>query len=107
MDDKIFCPGYNERQQRGVRMALTMDSEIRFVKGVGEARMKLYQRLNIGTVGELLYHVPRSYVDLRHPRSILEAQLGETVPVRGIVASKSGEQRLRKGPVCVQGAGGG
>ena len=78
-------------------MALTMDSEIRFVKGVGEARMKLYQRLNIGTVGELLYHVPRSYVDLRHPRSILEAQLGETVPVRGIVASKSGEQRLRKG----------
>ena len=78
-------------------MALTMDSEIRFVKGVGEARMKLYRRLGIGTVGELLYHIPRSYLDLRHPRSILEAQLGETAAVRGIVASKSGEQRLRKG----------
>lgn len=81
-------------------MALTMDSEIRFVKGVGEARMKLYQRLNIGTVGELLYHVPRSYVDLRHPRSILEAQLGETVPVRGSWPPKAGNSGCERDCLC-------
>ncbi len=78
-------------------MPLTLESEIRYVKGVGEARMKLYRRLGVETVGDLLYHLPREYVDLTAPRTILEAPLGEPAAIRAIVASKSREQRIRRG----------
>ncbi|MEG2074788.1 MAG: ATP-dependent DNA helicase RecG, partial [Angelakisella sp.] len=76
---------------------MKLDSDIRFVKGVGEARMKLYNRLGIFTVEDLLYHLPRSYLDLRSPCSIAAAPLGELVPIAGIVSAKGGEQRIRKG----------
>ncbi|MEA5011284.1 MAG: ATP-dependent DNA helicase RecG [Angelakisella sp.] len=78
-------------------MPLTMESDIRFVKGVGEARMKLYKKLDIATVEDLLYHLPRSYVDLTAPKNILELPLAETGAVRCVVASKSREQRIRSG----------
>ena len=48
-------------------MGLTPDSEIRFLRGVGEQRMKKYQRLGITTVEDLLRHAPRDYLDLRRP----------------------------------------
>ena len=63
-------------------MALTLESQVRYLRGVGEERMKLYRKLGIATVGELLHHLPRSYQDLRHPLSILEAPLGERAAVR-------------------------
>jgi len=68
-----------------------------YVKGVGEARMKLYNHMGLFTVEDLLYHLPRNYLDLRSPCTIATAPVGETVAVAGIVAAKSGEQRIRKG----------
>lgn len=76
---------------------MTQESDICYVKGVGQARMKLYHKLGIHTVGDLLYHIPRSYIDLTHPWGIQEAPLGEMVPVRGMVAAKGSEQRIRQG----------
>ena len=38
-------------------MGLTMDSDVRFVKGVGEARVKQYHKLGIFTVEDLLFHL--------------------------------------------------
>lgn len=74
-----------------------MDSDIRYVKGVGEARMKLYHKLGIYKVGDLLCHLPRRYLDLGHPVSVAAAPLGEVAAVRAMVAHKGGEQRIRKG----------
>ena len=78
-------------------MELTQLSDLRYIKGVGEKRMKLYHKLGLFTVGDLLYHLPRSYLDFRTIYEIDEAPLGVVVPVRGIVSYKSGEQRIRKG----------
>lgn len=78
-------------------MALTMDSDIRYVKGVGESRAKLYHKLGIHTVGELLLHLPRRYLDLRRPFGVAGAPLGDAVAVRAMVARKGGEQRIRRG----------
>ena len=78
-------------------MALTLESQVRYLRGVGEERMKLYRKLGIATVGELLHHLPRSYQDLRHPLSILEAPLGERAAVRAAVIRKSSESRIRRG----------
>ena len=51
-------------------MEITLGSEVRFLRGVGEQRMKKYQKLGITTVEELLRHLPRDYTDLRRAVSI-------------------------------------
>ena len=40
-----------------------LDTDIRKLYGVGEARAKAYQALGISTVGDLLAHYPRGYED--------------------------------------------
>lgn len=76
---------------------MTTRDNIRYISGVGEARMKLYNRMGLFSVEDLLYHLPRSYIDLRDPCTIAAAPIGELAAVGGIVAGKSGEQRIRKG----------
>ena len=78
-------------------MAVTMESEVRFLRGVGEQRMRKYQKLGITTVGDLLYHLPRDYIDLRNAPAIGETTLGERQAVRAIVGDKGTEHRLRQG----------
>ncbi len=78
-------------------MALTPDTSVQYLKGVGERRAALYQKLNIRTVEDLLYHFPRSYLDITHPYPINQAPLNQAVAVRGVVLKKSREQHIRKG----------
>ena len=78
-------------------MGITLKSEVRFLRGVGEQRMKKYQKLGISTVEDLLRHVPREYIDLRNPLPIGRTTLGERQAVRGILGNKGTEHRLRQG----------
>ena len=78
-------------------IAITLESEIRFLRGVGERRMKLYQKLGVATVEELLRHIPRDYVDLRQAVSIGESILEEKQAVRAVLGRKEPERMLRKG----------
>ena len=78
-------------------MAVTPQTDIRFLKGVGEKRSALYHKLGIRDVQDLLYHFPRSYVDLTHPQDIASAPLGQPVVLRARVVQKSREQRIRRG----------
>ena len=48
-------------------MALELQTDIRYLKGVGESRAALYQKLGIETVEDLLYHITRRYIDLTRP----------------------------------------
>ncbi|MEG1687583.1 MAG: hypothetical protein RR276_06850 [Angelakisella sp.] len=78
-------------------MTLHLSDNLRYVKGIGEARSKLYARLGLVTVEDLLYHLPRSYLDLRGALDPELAPLGELCPVLATVAHKGSEQRIRKG----------
>ena len=78
-------------------MALTPESEIRFLRGVGEQRMKKYQKLGVTTVEDLLRHAPRNYLDLRRPAAIREVPLGERGAVAAVLTQKQPERLLRKG----------
>ncbi len=44
-------------------MALTLDTPVQFLKGVGQHRADLLARLEIRTARDLLYHVPFRYLD--------------------------------------------
>src|ERR1035438_5535232 len=76
---------------------LTLTTEVRFLKGVGEARAKILEDKGIRTVEDLLYYVPRKYQDRRHPKIIADLVAGETATVVAPVAGAM-LRKLRKGP---------
>lgn len=73
------------------------NTPIRFLKGVGEKRGALYAKLGISTIGDLLRHYPRAYIDFTRPQAIASAPYDAPCAVLATVLSKSGEQRIRKG----------
>ena len=49
---------------------MTLSDPITNLKGVGEKRAKLYKKMGIETVGDLLDRFPRGYIDYTSPVSI-------------------------------------
>jgi len=67
------------------------------LKGVAAKRAGLYEKLGISTPFDLLYHIPRNYIDYSSPVPVNETVLNENNVVAGIVMKKFPEQRIRKG----------
>ncbi len=67
---------------------MTANDNITYLKGVGEKRAKLFNKLGIATVGDLLTHYPRDYVDYTSPRPINKLEPEETAVFSGIVIKK-------------------
>ena len=65
------------------------------LRGVGEKRAKAYARLGIQTPYDLLFHIPRSYLDFRNPEPVLSAPLDTLCVVEGCITRKLPEQRIR------------
>ena len=61
----------------------TLETEVQYVKGVGTKLAQVLSKLNIYTLGDLLFHLPRRYEDRRHFRKIAHARIGEAVTVSG------------------------
>ena len=67
------------------------------LKGIGEKRARLFEKLGVPTVDALLYFFPRNYLDLSAPCSPADAPLGEPCAVRATVVTPVHEARIRKG----------
>ena len=78
-------------------MIESLDTQIRYLKGVGEAREKLLAKLGIFTVADLLGHFPRRYEDRSVFRTIAELHPGETGSVRARVISAPSARRIPGG----------
>ncbi len=78
-------------------MAISLDTSIQYLTGVGPKRAALYQKLDINTVRDLLYYFPRSYIDLTAPCDIAAMPLFEQCAVRARVVAKSAPQYIRRG----------
>lgn len=74
-----------------------LNDSIQYLKGVGEKRAKLYQKLGVETIYSLLRFFPRAYLDYSETKPIGECAIGEVCCVRASVYKKQGEQRIRKG----------
>ena len=72
-------------------------ASIRTLKGVGEKRAALYEKLGIRTLWDLLCHYPRGYEDWSAPTLISDAPVGVPCCIRGWVAKAPTEHRIRKG----------
>lgn len=74
-----------------------MKKDIRFLKGVGEARASSFLKLGISNVGDLLYFFPRGHEDRSENKNIEDCTDGETVCVSAFAATGVRESRIRKG----------
>ncbi|MGN0628236.1 MAG: ATP-dependent DNA helicase RecG [Oscillospiraceae bacterium] len=72
-------------------------SPVTELKGVGEKRAELYAKLGIHTVGDLLEHYPRGYLDLTGSLAIRDAKTDEPCAVKARVTAKSQPKLIRKG----------
>ena len=70
---------------------------VRYLKGIGEARAKLLEKLEITTVYDLISYFPRGYEDRSVIRELGSLGDGETGCVRAVVVSPPVLSRIRKG----------
>ncbi len=65
------------------RASVRLDTEVRFLKGVGDKRAQILAKLELYTLQDLLYHLPRRYEDRSHFRRIAHARPGEAATFAG------------------------
>ncbi|MCL6628377.1 MAG: ATP-dependent DNA helicase RecG [Armatimonadetes bacterium] len=64
---------------------IDLDTDVRYVKGVGERLANVLGRLGIFTIRDLLMHFPHRHEDRTNFRRIRELKVGETATIKGKV----------------------
>ncbi len=75
---------------------LNFDTDIRFLKGVGEKRSEILYSMGIDTVGALLRYYPRGYEDFKNVTAISECATNQTVCVRAKIITPIIKNAVRK-----------
>jgi ATP-dependent DNA helicase RecG len=68
--------------------ALRLDTPVKFLKGIGERRAELLERLGIRTAQDLLWHLPHRYIDASTVTPLVRAEVGQEVACIGRVVAK-------------------
>ncbi len=75
-----------ENEKNG-NLALSRQSDVMYLKGVGPKIAYLLNKLGIYTVSDLLFYFPRKYVDYSTRTKIRDLSVGETTTVFGTIKS--------------------
>ncbi|MCL2366270.1 MAG: ATP-dependent DNA helicase RecG [Oscillospiraceae bacterium] len=75
----------------------TLDTSIRYLKGVGAAREKMFAKLGITTLRDLIGYFPRAYEDRTLFKRTNDLVIGETVCVVAMAATAPQLSHIRKG----------
>lgn len=76
---------------------LNLDSNIQFIKGVGEKRAKLFNSLGIFCVDSLIHFYPRKYEDWSASKGLEAVKSGETVSIKATLITPVKEAMIRRG----------
>ncbi len=71
--------------------------DIKFIKGVGEKRAQLFNRLGIFSLDDLVHYYPRKYQDWSETTTVAEAQNGDTVTIKTTMITPIKKAIIRKG----------
>ncbi len=82
---------------------MKFSDDIKYIKGVGEARAAAFRSLGVSTVGELLRFYPRAYEDWSNITPISQCVIGENVCVKATVMFPPKNQRVRGGMLIAKG----
>ena len=76
---------------------MTPDTPVRLLRGVGDARAKLFEKLGVFTARDLLYLMPRRYEDRRALKTLNGIADGEVCAVYVTLSAPAAETRSRSG----------
>lgn len=76
---------------------ISLNSDIKYIKGVGEKRAELFNKLGIYDVGQLIHFYPRKYEDWSDLKPVQECESGDTVCVKAMLMTVVKEHKIRKG----------
>ena len=75
---------------------MDLNKNVQFIKGVGEARAKLLNRLGIYELKDLITYYPRTYEDRSIPKKIEELVDGEEALIEVMPVTRVSEVRIRR-----------
>ena len=74
-----------------------LNTDVRYIKGVGEAKAKALGKLGIATLGDLIAWFPHRYEDRRETKPVSQLIPGETACVAAMIATEPKLSHIRKG----------
>ncbi len=77
-----------------------MNEKVRDIKGIGEKTEKLFKKLNIETVDELVHHYPRCYTTYPKPIDISDMVNGQRCSIKAVVSSPIHLRSFGKRKLC-------
>ena len=84
-------------------MKNSLETNIRYLKGIGEKRADLFNKLGVYTVGDLLTFFPRAYENWISEKSIQTAPLNTKVCIKAVLSSSLVSSRGRGGMLLCRG----
>lgn len=78
-------------------MSEQLNADIQFLKGVGPARAKLFNKLGVNTVRDMIHFFPRDYWDMTKTTAIMSGILGQQCAVIATVTSPIRTVKIRAG----------
>lgn len=76
---------------------LNLESNIKYIKGVGEKRAELFYKLGIFDIDALIHFYPRKYEDWTHTKTVKETENGETAVIKATMITPVTEHMIRRG----------
>ena len=74
-----------------------MDYNIQFIKGVGDKRAQLFNKLGVYTLQDLINYYPRKYIDWSKTLTVKEVNSGEPAFIKATMITPVKEAKIRKG----------
>ena len=74
---------------------ISLSDSLQYFKGVGPRRIKLFKKLDINSVEDLLYYFPRRYEDRSNLVKISKLEIGKLYTIKGQILAK-GDRRSWK-----------
>ena len=76
-------------------MRVFMNGSLRELKGVGEKTEKLFEKIGVRSMEDLLRYYPRDYEEFKEPVRVSEVRENEVCSVEGVVSSGVYVNRVR------------
>lgn len=76
---------------------LNLESDIKFIKGVGAKRAELFYKLGIFCVDALIHFYPRKYEDWTQTKTVSEVNNGDNISIKATMITPVKEHMIRRG----------
>lgn len=80
---------------------MKLSESVSLVKGIGEKTVPKLNKLNIYTIGDLIYDLPRGFMEIHEPITDPEKHIGDIIAVKGTI-QRGSVFNIRKGTILTR-----